>query len=325
MNLSELLSKYYSISIIGMSKNSGKTTVLNRLVQEFSALKLVLGLTSVGRDGESVDLVTVTPKPEIFAPKGTLVAAAKGLMRFSTTTNEILSATGISTPLGEVVVFRALSSGFVQIAGPSVTEQISLITGLFGQFGADKAIIDGAISRRSLSSAAVSQATVLSAGASYSPDMSEVARDTAFAAKMLTLPKSGLIFPAPLRKYIILAEGEFVHTDENYWAFFAGKKPGAVYFAGGLTDNLLKPLISKNIDISGVEFAVFDGSRIFLTKKIYQQLLSKGAVLKVTHEVNLVAVTVNPVSAYGYAFDPVEFKNTVRELVNVPVIDVEKD
>ena len=34
----------------------------------------VLGLTSIGRDGESTDVVTGTEKPSIFVPAGTLIA-----------------------------------------------------------------------------------------------------------------------------------------------------------------------------------------------------------------------------------------------------------
>ncbi len=325
MNLSGLLSKYYSISIIGMCKNAGKTTVLNKLVEEFSARGLTLGLTSVGRDGESTDVVTITPKPEIFAPKGTLVATAKRLLNFGTTTNEILAATGINTPLGEVIVFRALSRGFIQIAGPSITGQLKEISELFKKHGADKMLIDGAVSRRSLSSAAVSEATVLSTGASLSPDLDEVAAATAFAVKTLTLPICQTVFPEPSKKYIMLVNGEFVHTDNELVEISAGKKADAVYFSGGLTDAALKPLIAKNTDLEGTEFAAFDGSRIFLREKVYNQLIAKGARLTVKNDVNLTAVTVNPVSAYGYAFDAEELKNAVQKQIDIPVYDVKRD
>ena len=57
----ELIAPYASVSIIGMCKNAGKTTVLNEIIRELSAAGCVMGLTSIGRDGESKDLVTGVP------------------------------------------------------------------------------------------------------------------------------------------------------------------------------------------------------------------------------------------------------------------------
>ena len=40
-------------------------------------LQGTLGLTSIGRDGESTDVVTGTEKPGIFVREGTLIATAR--------------------------------------------------------------------------------------------------------------------------------------------------------------------------------------------------------------------------------------------------------
>ena len=69
-----------TLSIVGMCKNAGKTTVLNRLLS-LKANGEVWGLTSIGRDGESTDVVTGTEKPGIFVPQGTLIATAKDMLR----------------------------------------------------------------------------------------------------------------------------------------------------------------------------------------------------------------------------------------------------
>ena len=108
-----------TLSIVGMCKNAGKTTVLNRLLSESHGR--VLGLTSIGRDGESTDVVTGTEKPGIFIPEGTLFATAKDMLSLCDVTQEIVYTTGIPTPLGEVVLVRARSAGSVQLAGPSIT------------------------------------------------------------------------------------------------------------------------------------------------------------------------------------------------------------
>lgn len=61
--LKEYIQSVRSLSIIGMCKNAGKTTVLNKLIAELNESRVRLGLTSIGRDGESTDLVTRTAKP----------------------------------------------------------------------------------------------------------------------------------------------------------------------------------------------------------------------------------------------------------------------
>ena len=61
--LSELSTRYKTISIVGMAKNAGKTTALNYLIEEAEDESIRLGITSTGRDGETTDLVTNTDKP----------------------------------------------------------------------------------------------------------------------------------------------------------------------------------------------------------------------------------------------------------------------
>ena len=75
-SLYELVAPYDSVSLIGMCKNAGKTTTLNQLIAELKRNGVSFGATSVGRDGESTDLVTNTVKPGIFVYKGTIVATA---------------------------------------------------------------------------------------------------------------------------------------------------------------------------------------------------------------------------------------------------------
>ena len=49
----------------------------------------------------------------------------------------------------------------------------------------------------------------------------------------------------------------------------------------------------------------------------------RGIELRVLESVNLVAVTVNPFSAYGFHFDKDELMERMQQRVNIPVINVE--
>jgi hypothetical protein len=172
----ELLQQLHTVktmSIVGMCKNAGKTTVLNWLLAN-SGRERILGLTSIGRDGESTDVVTGTEKPSIFVPAGTLIATAKDMLRLGDITMEVLMTTGIPTPIGEVVIVRARSDGYVQLAGPSITTQLKTVSRNFFELGAEQSVIDGALGRKSLGARAVAEGVILCTGASYHMRMAHV-------------------------------------------------------------------------------------------------------------------------------------------------------
>jgi len=79
MRIMEIIKQknYKTISIIGLAKNAGKTVALNYLIDEANKFNVITGITSTGRDGESIDLVTKTQKPTIFVTEGMYVATAK--------------------------------------------------------------------------------------------------------------------------------------------------------------------------------------------------------------------------------------------------------
>lgn len=335
-SLKDLVKPYNSISIIGMCKNAGKTTVLNRLLRELSQEGQTLALSSIGRDGEDKDLVTGTRKPGIFIREGTLAATASELLlRHCDVTREILDTTGVPTPMGEVVIFRGKSDGFVQLAGPSITAQLAALREDFFRLGADKVIFDGALSRKSLCSRQVTEATVLCTGASYSRSMETVLQDTAYQVRLLTLPETKeqtlkALSGSPLRDTLFLEEGGLWTVPggvslEDALRSRQDKGVKAVFFGGALSDFSLKPLLMSNAPIKGLTFVVRDSSKLLLKQDSYEKLTRRGIALEVLDSVNLAAVTVNPFSAYGVHFPKEEFAQRMQALVQLPVIDVMED
>lgn len=141
-NLIQQLQSVRSMSIVGMCKNAGKTTMLNWLLAH-SGRGRVLGLTSIGRDGESTDVVTGTEKPSIFVPAGTLIATARisvARRRDEGDSREHRHPHAAR----EVIIMRARSDGYVQLAGPSITTQLKSVSQTFFDLGAEQSIIDGA-------------------------------------------------------------------------------------------------------------------------------------------------------------------------------------
>lgn len=281
------------VSVIGLVKNAGKTTCLNALLARIYAEGRLAcpALTSVGRDGESTDVVTGTHKPGIFIREGTLVATAEKLLAYGDFTREFLLSTGVSTPLGEVFVLRARSGGVVQLGGPSMTEQLKTLNRQFFDLGADCVLIDGAAGRRSLGAASVADGAVLCSGASLDRSMEKVAEETAFIAGLMQLP--------------LLEAGE-----------------EALDLPGAVTDSVLAELIKQGRALTGRTLAADDPSKLLFSQANYARLLRLGARLCLKERPRLLAVAVNPVSARGWRFDAGAFRRSVALRVDVPVIDV---
>ena len=290
-SLGDRLSRYKIISLIGMSKNAGKTTVLNYLLNHYKRSSLTVAITSIGRDGEDIDIATGTTKPKIYVPSGSIIATAEVLLGLSDITYEVLEVTDFNTPMGRIIIVRARSAGFVQIGGASISCRLSEILKILQTFNVNKVLIDGAISRKSTSNPLLAEAVVLCVGASLSNDMGEVICKTKHAVSMLMLPKA---------------------------------KPEArnISINGALTDSKINSLLYSGENLDGTQIICEDPSKVLISKSIYEKLITRSAILSAENPANLVAIAVNPVSVRGYGFPKDVFLQRMAEEVRLPVFDV---
>lgn len=355
-NFTHIIGDYASVSLAGICKNAGKTTVLTKIIKDFSRQETILGVTSIGRDGENVDIVTRTKKPGIYVRKGTIIATAAGLLTSCDITKEILAKTEIATPLGEIILIRALSDGNVQIAGPSMNRQLTTIRKYLTGFGAEKVLIDGAISRKSLCSPEVAESVILCSGASFDKNMDTVIAHTKYMSEIFRLQA---LQNLNIRNEIIkneLTGNEIIRNEiasnqttgnQNARKFLLFSKQGDVivlpakeslsdslrtgkcggieyiYVNGALSDMMIKPLLMSDVSLEDIQFIVKDGSSIMLGKEIYDKLGRKGAAIRVLQPIHLLAIAVNPFSAYGYHFNKQEFEEKMSDAIaKVPVVNV---
>lgn len=337
VTLAELVGDCRSLSLAGMCKNAGKTTVLNQIIKELDQMGVGLGLTSIGRDGETTDAVTGTDKPQIYVKQGTIIATAASLVDAGDITVEIVGTTGITTPIGKVVLVRARSDGYVELAGPSMNTGLIKVAEYFRKLGVEKIIFDGAISRKSLCSTKVAETTILATGASLDPNMDVVVEETAFIVEMLSLlqvnnhkiccfleqprhevPGTYYLFDS-LGELILVPENTKLdqalgHSEYDQWQY--------CYLAGALTDIRMKGMLTSNIPLAGKIIMVEDSCKILITREGYQKMKRKGIRLAVNHKTEVLAVTINPYSAYGNHYDPELFKEKMSKAVNLPVFNV---
>ena len=339
MNLMDLIQhKYRIISVVGMAKNAGKTVTLNQLIDEAMDRKITLGITSTGRDGEKLDVVTNTEKPLIYVEQGTLIATTEETFKYAEATLELLEITTYYTALGRIILARAVTPGNVQLAGPSTSTEIRAIAEKMLQYGAQLVIVDGAIDRIAAASPTVTEATILATGAVLSRDMDQVIERSLHQIKLFSLPA---VENAELRDLLseIMEEKGFCIINKNDKVYrFAlqtalnggdviahamDEDTAYVGLGGALVSGTLKQLMEHTDQYKKVVFVVKDATRIFIQSKDWLYFMKAGFRIEVIDKIHPLAVTVNPYAPQGYYFDPQEFQDKLKKfLYPIPVFDV---
>lgn len=174
------------LTIVGSSKNAGKTTVLNYLLRKLDPAGLAV--TSVGRDGERLDVLNRCSKPSIRLRRGVLFATAQGCLERSEGDWEAVRHTGLGSPLGPVHILRASSECRVELAGPSGVEQLAEVSGALRRLGASRILVDGAFDRSAAASARVCDGLILALGCDGKNDVAEALREWSAWLERFRLP-----------------------------------------------------------------------------------------------------------------------------------------
>ena len=333
--LSELSTRYKTISIVGMAKNAGKTTALNYLIEEAEDESIRLGITSTGRDGETTDLVTNTDKPRVYLYEDTIVSVPTQLYELAEAGLEILSMSKYRTSIGELLLCRVCESGYVQIAGPVATADTKRMCRQMFGLGVDLILIDGAIDRKSIASPETSDAIILSTGAVLSKSLRTVVNETSHIVSLYSLPeledgdirvlieehlsddrimtvKNGEMRQLDLRTG--LGAGRFI--DEAI-----DEETQYVYIPGAFTGSVIADI--EPAKFKRTQFVLKDPTKIFVDSITWRQYLKKGFSIRVLKNIEVAAVTVNPFAPEGYSFDSGELCEAMRRaLPDMPIIDV---
>jgi hypothetical protein len=332
----EELLNYGTLSIVGLEKNTGKTECLNYVLKRVPLERVKVGVSSIGIDGERIDQITLTPKPEIFLREGMLFTTTEKHYRERRVLSEILDISSESTSMGRLVTARALKGGKVLLSGPPTTSSLIKWTELLkNRFKADLCIIDGALSRLSLATPALSDAMILATGAALSISIRELIERTAFVVELINLPEADI----KNREEMLTVEsgvwrvnkfGDIIEpVSDSAFKFDINtelqlEEEDSVYIAGALTDRFLK-MISSDKKLNGKSIIVKDFTRFFIHPLTYRNYLKKGGLLTVLQKSKLIAVCANPISPNGFKFDSIELCDTLSQRLNLPVYDILRD
>ena len=324
--------KYNSLSIVGLEKNTGKTECLNYVLNRIKNSGKVVALTSIGIDGEGIDQVTQTHKPEIEVFEGMLFATSEKHYLSRLLTSEIIDVTRKRTSLGRLVIAKAISSGKVLLSGPPDTAWLQSLISDLQQLGADLTIADGALSRLSLASPVVTDAMILATGAALSANIPELVKKTTITYTLINLPQieDGLkhkleaidrgvwVIDKDDKLYDLGVSSAFNINAETPNLLAHGTR---LFVAGAVSDKLVNFLRMQK-QVKDIEVIVKDFTKLFISPESYNMFIRKGAKLSVLQQPKLMAVCINPVAPNGQQLNSQELIEALQANIAVPVYNV---
>jgi hypothetical protein len=177
-------------------------------------------------------------------------------------------------------------------------------------FGAHTVIVDGAFARKTLASPAVTENTILCVGASLGRDMGRVVDETHHVYDLLRSKK---------------IDADLARLTDGLTLAVVDEKGQCI----GFEQNALTDTLANNLIMNGNRNSIIvaeDASKLLINADVHRRLSLHGVKIQVRTATKLLAVTVNPISAYGYAFDENAFQDAlVSVVIETPVINVVRE
>lgn len=311
------------IAITGLSKNAGKTSLLNWLMLNFPNYNY--GITTTGRDGEEQDVVYGTTKPKVKVNKGTIFSTFASEIGKNSHLFTILEKTELTASGKKLWIVQALTDVDVEIVGPAtVLDQQKIIEKL--QFhGASTILIDGSLDRKAIVLNSKIDSIVVVAGANYG-DNKSIIRELKRLDILNSIHVSDEIIEEP--EYILLKTDKWVSTElksllgneSKFLQLCKASKIRSIYLPGAIT--------SKSWSKIGGYLTEFGGSVIvkhpfnLQINEVYLELLSEEVQLETLHRFKINVLAVNSNSLQGNHLDSQKLLDDIREFFpELPVID----
>lgn len=328
------IEKYKSLSIVGLEKNTGKTECLNYVLSRLRDSRKQIALTSIGIDGENRDQVTQTHKPEIELNEGMMFVTSETHYAKRRLFSEVIDVSNQTTSLGRLVTAKTIHSGKVMLSGPANNAEIIRLIADLKEKGVDLTIVDGALSRKSLGSPAVTEAMILATGAALSANIPQLVFKTQHVYDLIQMAEINPELKPKFRGiengiWALDESGEVKDTGISSVLMIKKEKDklfqfGTDFFVSGAVTDQFLDFLKNQKQVNQIRLIIRDFTRVFAKPETYYAFVKKGGRIQVLDKTNLVAITINPVSPDGYRLNSDELKLALETKLQVPVFDVKR-
>ncbi len=288
------------ISVVGLSKNVGKTTVVNFLLRRLCRACVM----TIGRDGEDQDAIFNVAKPKILLPKDDFAIVPVAVLPEWGEIYETFEASS-----GKVALVKAKIDTEVQTIKVGSYEETLQISQKLTKY-CDHIIVDGALERIGIASYV--DAAILVSGAEVGRTTEKIVEKTVKIIKRIQTPmveeKISLKLKGLLNKVVSGKDGKIFALDVNGVAGYEDKivklceDSDFVYLPGAVTDKIASKLKCEIIVPNSGNILCDEGN------------------FKVLAQTNLLGIGVNHTSIKGVEVDPEELIFELRRRLNGIII-----
>lgn len=233
-----------------------------------------------------------------------------------------------------MVTAKALVNGEVLLSGPTSGISLKRWMNDLKMYNIDLMVIDGALSRLSSASPAISESMILATGAALSNNIKTLVQKTDFVVNLINIDiveNKVIEFFDDIESGIwgLTDQGELIDTKTKTSLVSSGistdvmERSRYIFVAGALTDRFLNSF-RQDKRVHDVVLVVRDFTKIFVTPLAYSAFLKAGGCLRVIHRSKLIAITVNPTAPSGFAYDSGILCSELSEKIGLPVYDILK-
>lgn len=294
------------ISIAGMEKNIGKTSLLNWLASVWAEHGQSTLLTSIGHEGSVLDspegdTQDTRKKPVIEFRKGNFALTGERLIH-NPSLLEVIEIFPVVTVAGRLLLVKAISDTTVEIVNAGSLELLATIVQNFlSKRVCDRVLIDGALNRWSHTHSKLADYVLIVTGAEVVGTQEEILKKTKFLVHRLQeIPCAENVrnrILSALQKgtrCLILKEKEFFSYPfsvlENPEILDHCSPEDMLFTEGVLTTGILQKILQRGKPIGII---VRDGSCIQMDEIVFERAKKKGNGVSVIFPIAVRGIFVN--------------------------------
>lgn len=331
--------------ITGLSKNAGKSTLLNWIVANSKIARP--GIITTGRDGEDYDEAAALAKeesrakPKILIPENTFFTTGQDTVRKESCSLTIVEKLDCKAAGRELWIVKTHTPAAAEIMGPASVKQQIAIAQKMAAYGAEHVFIDGSFDRKAIAASAavdnilmavspaagdikeiktrINELTLLSSCPAVSEKETEVLEASGISKDRGQLKSAIALFdPGEPDSVMITPFTRLIGNEKRLLNLMSERKTTAVYLPTSITERSFR-VIRKKLLTGKYSVIISHPLNLFLAERSLKEILPS---VKAVRKLSLEAIAVNSYSVDGNHLDCNLLRDSVRQITELPVIDV---
>jgi hypothetical protein len=239
---------------------------------------------------------------------------------------KLIDATGIDSPMGEIVVVKVLGQGEMEIAGASRSTDQRKVIARLQQCGAALVLLDGALGRSHHASPAIADGVILATGAAIGGGVQDVLRKTRDRLAILGIAQADEATRALCQPVfhqggvgiwnrqgaLLMLEAISTLNAAPALMEYVQADIQTIAVSGAVGRSLWQAMTTLVTEKKGLTLVVNDGTRLFVDAADLTAFAKLGGQVLANRGIHITGITLNPFSPLGGSFDAQEFLTVAR-------------